>query len=363
MTPEDTIVCLCTRQNFEAAHLQKLITICQGEEIQWDEVFNIAYQQGVSNLVYTNLLKDQNGSLAIPRVVMNSFKKAYIRNVFVKKGTSAVLEEVLVLFARKGIDVMLVKGEALNVLVYEQPWYTKSYDVDLVIRAKRDEIDETDHREIVDVLEKFNHQRNLYKEHIEYDYYEHHDITMNNVLAINSERLWQEAHKIQINGYDVFVMTPEDMLIASAINSCRKRFFRLKSLCDIAEIIHKFPDLNWAILVDRAREYKCNTILYTAFLTTQMTLDCPLPENVLSDLRVNPVRASLINYLAKNLIRNLSLTDLFNRSETTLLGREFSWPLVLTYATYGIDHLSPKLAEIYRAWRNPPPPVPGSVGR
>ena len=46
-------------------------------------------------------------------------------------------------------------------------------------------------------------------------------------------------------------------------------------------------------------------------------------------------------------------------SEDMLLGREFSWPLVLTYATYRLDHLGPKLGEIYAAWRNPPPPVPG----
>ena len=359
MTSEDTIVCLCTRQHFETTHIQKLIAICQGQTIEWDEVFDTADRHGVAPLVYTNLMNHQNGSFAVPQAVMNKFKKAYIHNVFVKKGTGPILEEALALFARKGLDVMLVKGAALNVLVYEKPWYTRSYDIDLVIKARRDEIDETDHFELVETLEKFNHQRNEFKEHIEYDYYEHHDVTMNNVLMINSERLWQEAHKIQVNGYDVFVMTPEDMLLAAAINSCRKRFFRLKSLCDIAEIIHHYPDLNWDLLADKAIEYECNTILYTALIVTQTTLGCPLPENVLSALKVNPMRAVIINHLVKNLCRNFTLTELFERSESTVLGREFSWPLVLTYTAYRANHIVPKMTEIYRAWRNPPPPVPG----
>ena len=358
MTPEDKIVCLCTRQNFGETHQQQLLNLGQSQEIQWNEVYDTAEQNQVSPLVYTNLLKCQGEALAIPPAVLNKFKKSYIHNVFVKKGTAAILEKILALFAQKGIEVMLIKGEALNAVVYEQPWYTISYDVDLVIKARADELDQADHGQIVETLEAFNHQRNEFKEHIEYDYYEHHDMTMNKVLAIDSARLWAEARKIQMYGYDVWVLPPEDMLIAAAINSCRKRFFRLKSLGDIAAIIDKYPHLNWDMLVSKARAYECNTILYTALSVTQMTLGCPAPEGVWRRLGVNPVRSLAINYLAHKLCQNNSLSELFTRSESTMFGREFSWPLMLTYATYRIDHLLPKLGEIYRAWRNPPPPVP-----
>jgi hypothetical protein len=359
VTPEDTIVCLCTRQNFDKTHRQKLLDLCQRQQIQWDIVYATAEQHFVSPLVYVNLSNQPNGELGIPPDILNKFKKSCLRNAIVKRGTSKILEEILALFAQKGIDVMFVKGAALSLLVYEQPWYTITYDVDLVIRARRDEIDETDHREIVDVLEGFNHQRNQLKEHIEYDYYEHHDVTMNNVLAVDSERIWQESRQIQFKGYNVFVMTPEDMLIAAAINSCRKRFFRLKSLCDIVTIIDKYPDLDWEMLVSKAHAYECNTILYTALLVTQMTLGCRLPEEVITNLKVNPVRALIVSRLVKKLCQSFSLTDLFTRSKSTLLGREFSWPLLLTYATYRVDQLGSKMGEIYRAWRNPPPPIPG----
>jgi len=356
---EDRIVCLCARQNFNGMQRQQLINICQNNQIAWDKVFNIAQEQHVAPLVHLNLSGDGLQALQIPQVILSKFKKAYIHNIFVKQGTAKILEQVLALFARKGIEVMLIKGEALNHLVYKQPWYTISYDVDLVIKARQDEIDEADHQEIIETLEGFNHQLNEFKEHIEYDYYAHHDFTMNNTLPIDSERIWQEAQKIQVSGYDVFVMTPEDMLIAAAINSCRKRFFRLKSLCDILAIIEQYPDLDWAKLARKASNYKCNTIVYTALVVTQTLLEYSLPNHVLGLLKINPLRAAAIKHLVNKLCQDFSLSELYDRSEGTMLGREFSWPLILTYATYRLDYLGPKLGEIYAAWRNPPPPVPG----
>lgn len=359
MTSEDTILCLCTRQNFEAKHQQDVVDICQNQKIQWDIVLATANKHQIAPLAYVNLSKISNKNLNIPSTVFKRFKKTQIRNVFVKRRTEAVLEKALALFTQKGIDVMLVKGEALGHLVYDQPWYTISLDVDLVIRAREEELTEGDRQEIIELLEGLNHERNQFKQHIEYDFYEHHDITMSNVLTVDWERIWAEAEKIQIRGYDVFVMTPEDTLLASAITSCRKRFFRLKSLCDLATIIERYPTLDWNTVINKAHAYKCNTILYTALVVTQTVLGCQLPNNVLTDLRVSRLRATLIGYLVKNLFQRMSLMNLFVHSDNATYKRTLSWPLFLTYATYRTDLLLPKLGELYTAWRNPPPPVPG----
>jgi len=215
MTLEDIIICLCTRQKFERRHQQNLIEICQGQPIQWDIVFATADHHQVSPLVYLNLSRISNKDLNIPSTILNRFKKAQIRNIFVKKRTKVTLEKILALFTQKGIGVMLVKGEALSHLVYEQPWYTISHDIDLIIRAREEELMGGDHQEILELLDGLNQERSEFKEHIEYDFYEHHDITMNNVLTVDWERIWAEAKKIQFNGYDIFVMAPEDMLLAA----------------------------------------------------------------------------------------------------------------------------------------------------
>lgn len=101
MITEDTIVCLCTRQNFELSHRQALIDLCQTQRVQWDTVYQIAEQHQISPLVYHNLLKFSSEGLNIPPAVLARFKKAQIRNIFIKKRTQAALEKVLALFSQK----------------------------------------------------------------------------------------------------------------------------------------------------------------------------------------------------------------------------------------------------------------------
>jgi hypothetical protein len=358
MTPEDRLLCLCTRQNLEAKQENEVVFICQNQRIDWEYVFTTADLHQVSPLVYLNLTRISSQELNIPSEVFSRFKKAQIHNILAKKRTRASLEKALALFDQKGIDVMVVKGEALNHLVYEQPWYTISYDIDLVIRIREEELDGPDREEILTLLDNDNKARDGFKEHIEYDFYEHHDITMNDILNVDWHRIWAEARKIEILGYPVFVMMPEDMLLSAAINSCRKRFFRLKSMCDLVSIIEKYPDLDWSTVILKAHEYRCNTILYTALVVTQATLGCALPAGILTELRVNPIRLSIINKLVSQLSQRLPLSDLYVQSENATFKRTLSWPRCLTYATYRLDLLGPKLWELYAAWRNPPPPVP-----
>lgn len=345
MTPEDTIVCLCTRQDFEASHRQRLTEICRARSIDWQRVSATATQHGVAPLVYTNLQACADG-LGIPGDVLDGLRRISEHNKFTRAVSGAVLEKALALFNAKGIDVMLVKGAALNLLVYAQPWYTVSGDIDLLIRPRRSELDPADLQAIVTYLERFNHQRNRYKLHLEYDFYAHHDVTMNGLLPWDAARLWQEARPLQMNGCRAMVMAPEDLLLAAAVNSCRHRFFQLKSLCDIAAILARYPDLDWRGLASKARDYRCNAILYSALRVTHMTLGCSWPEGWLSQLRVNPARAALIRLVARALLRRKSLSDLRVRSRPVLFGRALSWSLALTYATYRLDQLLPKLRQL-----------------
>jgi len=354
MTPEDRILCLCARQNFNERHLHELLTLCNLHKIQWIYVLETANQNGVSPLVYANLSKIKSELPKLPEDIFNWLKITYMRNVIVKKYTAENLEKILAFLSEKGIKTMLLKGAALDAVIYRQPWYTEMADVDLILRAKKEEIPHATLRQIVDFIEGFNHQPHQYNMHIEYDYYVHHDMTMNGLIAIDPERTWREAHLFRYRNQDVWILSPEDMLIASAVNSCRKRFFRLKTLCDLSSIIEKYPDLNWQAFINKAIAYRCNTIVYTALLVMEMTLGCSLPEKVFIDLHINPLRARLIRFLVVYLLQQGTLSKLSQNTQNKVFGHELSWGLVLTYATYRLDQITPKLGQVFHNWREPP---------
>jgi hypothetical protein len=270
MRPEDKLLFAFTRQSFLDAHQKTVLDICNHEKIRWDVVYSTAVQHGVAPLIYSNLLQCPTTKLIIPKNIMGQFRLCSHRNVVIKKMRAKKITEVLSFFNRKSIDVMLIKGAAMDVLVYDRPWYTIWGDVDLIVRNRREEVTNKDNSEIWALL----HGLRCF----EHDYFKHHDVDMNGVLPINFQRIWDDATKIKYKGRDVFVMSPEDMLISACIQSCRRRFFRLKNLCDIAEIINKYSDIKWRKLTRNTREYHCNNIVYTALLVTKMTLGCELSE-------------------------------------------------------------------------------------
>ena len=348
MKIEDTVLCLCSRQNIEAEHHQRLETIGSNAHIDWEYVFATAHQHLISPLVFRNL---KQCGLPVSPQARELFEQVVAHNMAVKEETAVALQEVLGYFASEHIDVMLLKGSALDLTVFKHPWQLISYDVDLLIRQRKEDLPETVRSEIIDLLEALNHRQESLAELIEYDFYSHHDVTMNGIVPFDPERVWQDAHELKFAGHRVYVMSAEDMLLAAAVQCCRKRFFRLKTLISIPEIVRASPELDWEVVVQKARDYHANVILYTALLITEKLLGYKPPSEVLPDLKVNALRKPLITQLVNKLIERYTLSELFVRSHGTLLGRQFSRPLILTYATYRVDQLGPKMKEIYRFWR------------
>jgi hypothetical protein len=342
MIAENVLLFACTRQNFLDAHRQTVHALCRENEMDWDVVFSTAREHGVAPLVYSNLQQCEASELGIPRQVLNEFRLCLIRSVMWHEMKKEKLGRALSFFGARQIDAMLLKGSVLDLLVYEKPWYTTSVDVDLVLRCKRAEISDKDATE----FKKIHHRTG-----IEYDYYDHHDVVLNGILPIDFDRIWDQATRIDFDGHQVYIASSEDMLITLCTNSCRKRFFRLKCLCDIAETINARDDLNWQELTARAKADQCSEIVYTALLATKMTLGCKLPDNVFHELAVGGVRASLIRFLIHYVSYSLPLSSVFPFSGGRLFNRKVNVSLVLPYVTFRRYQLWRRLKRLYAEWK------------
>jgi hypothetical protein len=234
---------------------------------------------------------------------------------------TAQLARALGFFARHNIDVMLIKGSALEYMVYDKPWYTIVNDIDLVLLQQPDQLDATLYREIDDFL---------FRSGVEYDYFAHHDVTMNGVIPVDFAQVWSDASTVSIAGCAVRLMCSEDLLISLCINSCRKRYFRLKSLCDIAETIARRRDLEWSRVYEKATAYDCRPIVYTALHATALTLNCALPEDFLDKARPGPLRTRLIDAMLPHM--SLSAYSSFHVGKK-VLNKRVHGSLLLKYAT------------------------------
>jgi hypothetical protein len=339
MKPEDRLLFACTRQEFLPDHRQVVRDICHREAIDWDTVFSLANLHGVAPLVYSNLQRCDPIQLELPPTVISQFQAEFYRSAARQGYFAQRLTDILRFLKKKSIDVMVVKGVALGLLVYERPWYTVAADIDIVLRVKREALSVHDVRQIGDYM---------YGLEIEYDYFEHHDVSMNGILPVDFHQIWQAAAKIDFRGQEVWVMSPEDLLLSVCINSCRKRFFRLKALCDIAETVNRYPELDWAGFSVKTRAYECQNIVYTALMATKNTVGCKIPDGVIESLAVRPFRAIIIRYLCQFLLF-CQLSCLY--SSKRIFGVEVTLSLLLPYAVYNPHQIGRKIYYWDQVWR------------
>ncbi len=192
--PEDRLLFTCTRQNFLSTNQETVIDICRNQEINWDVVYATARVHGVAPLVYSNLQRCTAINLGIPRDIVNQFKRSLASNIVRQKRAAEKLTELLSFFNQKSIDVMLVKGAALDILVYDQPWYTTLNDVDLIVGLRKEELPDKDIAEIRAT------RLGLQGLPSECEFFKHHDIDMSGMLPINFQKIWDEAAKIKFRG-------------------------------------------------------------------------------------------------------------------------------------------------------------------
>ncbi|MBI2471528.1 MAG: nucleotidyltransferase family protein [Planctomycetes bacterium] len=328
MIPENKLLFLCTRQKFTPEHKNILIALYREKKIKWDVVWTTARLHGVAPLVYRNLLTCFREGLKIPQEVNERFKLCYYSSIAAEKPRSERIKEILALADNMSADVMLIKGVAMDILVYEHPWYMLPGDIDLIVISRKNGVTDKEKEAIVSSIRRPG---------IECQYLNHHDVDMGGLLPINFQNMWDNATRIDFMGYGAYVVSPEDMLLTTCINSCRKRFFRLKSLCDIAEIINKYRNLNWEKFVRDAWAYQCNNIVYTALLITRMTLGADMPQEVLEELSYSVLKSKISYCLALCFSRNVPLTffyPYFERDTEKKVLRKINISLILPYITY-----------------------------
>jgi Uncharacterised nucleotidyltransferase len=292
VTREDHILALCARQDFTPRHLQTVEELCVGG-IRWERLAAAAGRHGVLPIVGANLRRCDPARTGLPADLAARFEIAVLENAAVRERDADRLAAGLVRLLEVELEAMLLKGTALSLAVYEEPWVVTSQDIDLVLRPGPGWEKGKGEEKTV--------RRALYTNGVECDLETHHDVTMNGLLPVDFPRIWREARQVVFRGVPAWLMSPEDLLISLAVNCCRKHF-RLKGLFDVAETLRRGEPVDWQRLGILARQGHAEGIVHTALVMAREALGADLPEVALEALEVAPARAALLNVLLRALL-------------------------------------------------------------
>lgn len=301
MTREDRILLACARQDLLPRHRRTIEGLAASGPVDWDRLTATAERHGVAPIVGANLLRCDTARRGIPAETARRLESAAFENALRKELDAVRLADGLARLREAGLEAMLLKGTALDLLVYQEPWVVSSRDIDLLLRPLPGWQRGEEERLV---------RRSLYRSGIECDLGQHHDMNMNGVLPVSFESIWRDARPVRFRGVEAWVMGPEDLLISLCINSCRKRFLRLKGLFDIAESVRRLAGLDWERLAEKATGHRCEGIVYAALVVTASTVGCDLPEGALDRLGVPRWRAGLLRLMAASALRSTSLAQI-----------------------------------------------------
>lgn len=340
MKPEDRLILICLRQNFKAEHITAVAELAHSVHLNWDRIAITTKQHGVAGLIYRNLLQCQSYGLEIPEKANHRLRLLSYDYTIKKEKQKERLIRALGIFEDIGLEVMLIKGAALDICVYERSDYVLSEDIDIILHAKREDCTKEYRKKIADFF---------YGEGIEFDFYSHHDIDINNLISVDFESVWEQSTLAEYAGYPVRYMSPTDFVLSLCINCSRKRYFHLKSLCDISETLQAKPEISLQQLAERACAFQCENIVYTSLLVDSIVTKINLPTYWEDYFEIHPVRRKLINSTTFFMIKNISFYP-YPYVSISIFGRPFHINLLLPYFVYTGKQLKKKFPYIVHNW-------------
>jgi hypothetical protein len=312
LRPEVKLLLCCARTHMDAAHSRQ-INVLLREKIDWNYVLHLASRHRTMPLLYWNLrLVD---SPAIPEAVLAQLKVEFQATAQHNLFLSKELLDLITLFEGQGIVVVPYKGPVLATTVYGNPALREFGDLDILVREQ--DIIRAKHVLIAQgyrprfQLDSAQEATHFQSQHA-YNFIHatkgivvelHWRITQayfDSVLEMPD--LWQRLVRAPLINTRVTCFRPEDLLLILCIHAAKHCWGRLFWICDIAELLRAYPEMNWDDVL--AKQDKHAHVLLLGLCLIQEVLNVALPPPVQLRLQETPQIRSLAAWVENHLFRD-----------------------------------------------------------
>ena len=305
---EDKLLLLCCRTEIGDKERNKLTEI-QINKIDWDCFLEKARQEGISPIVFLMLPRIITDKNIIPGHVTDEFKKDYYLTAKKNILTLNSLGNILDVFNKAGLKVIVLKGAALAETVYGNLALRSMSDVDLLVKKEdlyriNEQLNDLGYyptdRSVDDVdlsstyltsLDYRNPLGNSPSLHIHWHFVNSTIPNESYISQINMEDIWRDAVRTNIANTGTWVMSPHHLIIHLAEHALRvtHSLSKLSYFCDIDRSINYYgKGLDWSLLVRDTIRFNLNKMVYTTLYFSRYFIEAKIPEDVL--LKLKPER-------------------------------------------------------------------------
>jgi len=302
------------------------------EEINWELFSNRVKSHRLGPLFSRKL----PGTLPIPNRLREKWENEYQRQLARAVLSGDCLREVLNLFARRGIETIVLKGGQLAETNYPHPALRPADDIDLLIRpgdarAAAAELDSAGFR-----LQEKSATANKYLYPDTEVFLEVHSdlqtpVRRNPAFAIRIEDFWRGSIPARIAEAETRILSPEINLLYLAAHLSHHSFSRLIWFYDLFLIIEKSgKEIDWEKLSARAGEYRCAGQVYYPLLFTGFFFGRTAPPEALNRLSPHPIKRMITRvFINPAAILEEKIPLAGRRAQKNRFLLNDSWPLAL----------------------------------
>ncbi len=357
---EHDLLLLCAGGTLDDRRRENLRQLAS-RDLDWNVIVGTAKKHGVAQLVYHHLAQSGVFSRGDPRLA------PLCARAFATTANSVLLArelvDVLARFEQASIAAVPYKGPLLAVSLYRSLALRECTDLDVLVRP--DELLRA--REVL-VLSGYEpelgltrtQERDLIRTGVEYRLRFDRPIRAGRLafelhwripatFPLDNRALWQRLQSSMLLDRRLPQFAPEDLLLILCVHGLYHAWNTLKWISDIAQLVERYPDLNWQVALDQARRVGGSRVLLLGCAVARAVLGTTLPTDVVRRIDANSAVSSAAEHFAAHLFgRPLRRVGVIN--QLRMLERA---PDRIRYGLRLLGHLTVPTVVERAAWSGP----------
>jgi hypothetical protein len=326
-SPEVRLILATARVAVDAERVQQIQELCS-LDLDWDAVLRLARRHRTTPLLYRTLTVA--GGSCMPGDRLSQLRLSFLNNTQHSLMLARELLKVVGRLQEHEVPVLAFRGPVLAESVYGSLSLRQFSDLDVLLHKEdilraRDVLSDLGYStggmpaSEAARLETMYHYTLKGREgavHLEL----HWQFAPRYFGASTDSGLWQRTQWIELEGQRVPALGDEDLLLALCVHGSKHTWSQLSWICDVAELIHARPGLDWRAMVERSRRLEAERMLALGLHLADSLLGAQLPPQAVT--LVDSDRE--IEGLAQDVARKLFVeTRRLAASQQSLLLKDF----------------------------------------
>jgi len=308
-SPSEKLLLCCTRSNFNDEARRQILNLLK-EKIDWEGFITQARHHGIAASAYLHFKQLNKG---IPEGVKNRLHKMYLWNVAHNLKFWSALEDILRAFNQANIEAIPLKGIFLAEYLHGHIGIRSSSDLDLLVRREdfpraKNELARIGYAPTrrpysEEFIGTFLRHQGFSKPDPSHNrtYLEiHWNFYVKRPKEFDMSPVWKNATSININGFRVLTLSPNDTLLHLAINLRLHGYLSLRLFGDLYALMARYQqEIDWHYVTRQAKTNGQRVGLYYALYFAKELLDAEVPTRVLEQMKPgwfhNKLVCSLLN--------------------------------------------------------------------